>query len=180
MIHRRRLPSPWSELWTLEDGRTVQLRPIDPRDAEPLRGAFSLLTPEERRLRFLHPITEMTPAMAKRLTHLDRRREWALVVAEPEPPGDALIGAVVRAAIDESGRRAEFAILVTRFLAHQGIGTLLMRELLRWVRLKRLEAVYGDVLQENSTMLALCDALGFRRRPAGDPGLVRVEWRRDG
>ena len=179
MIHRRRLPSPWSELWTLEDGRTVQLRPIEPRDAGPLRGAFALLTPEERRMRFLHPITEMSEAMARRLTHLDRRREWALVVAEPEPPGEALIGAVVRASIDDDARRAEFAILVTRFLAHQGIGTLLMKELIRWARLKRLDAVYGDVLQENSAMLALCDALGFRRRAADDPGLVRVEWRRD-
>jgi RimJ/RimL family protein N-acetyltransferase len=177
MIHRRRLPARWSEHWTLADGRHLLLRPIDPRDAEPLRAAFTLLTPEERRMRFLSPINEMSTAMAERLTRLDPRREFALVVAEPEPPGEALIGAVVRAALDADAPRAEFALLVIHLLSRQGIGSLLLRTLLRWARLKRLQAVYGDVLIENTAMLALCDGLGFRRRPAPEPGQVRVEWR---
>jgi RimJ/RimL family protein N-acetyltransferase len=178
MIHRRRLPQPWSEEWTLEDQRKLWLRPISPADSEPLRASFSLLTPEEVRMRFQHPMSELTPEMAFKLTNLDRNREFALVAAEPEPPGQALIGAVVRAAIDDDGKRAGFAILVSRFLAHQGIGTLLMRQLLRWARLKKLDAVYGDVLQENTAMLHLASQLGFKRKPADSPGLARIEYQR--
>ena len=81
----------------------------------------------------------------------------------------------MRAAIDPGTRRADFAILVTRFLATQGLGTLLMKQLLRWARLKRLDAVYGDVLQENTAMLALAEHLGFRRKTADEPGLLRIE-----
>lgn len=175
MIHRRPLGKPWQEELRLEDGRTLWLRPIAPADAAPLRASFTLLTPEEVRMRFLHPLTELTPEMARRLTHIDSKRQFAQVVAEPEPPGEALIGGVVRAAIDTDTRRADFAILVSRYLAGQGLGTLLMRQMLRWATLKRLETVYGDVLQENTAMLQLAQHLGFRRKAGDEPGLVRIE-----
>jgi RimJ/RimL family protein N-acetyltransferase len=175
VIHRRPLGKPWQEELRLEDGRTLWLRPISPADAEPLRSCFSLLTPEEVRMRFLHPLTELSPEMAKRLTHIHPRMEFAQVAAEKDPPGEALIGAVVRASIDAGTRRADFAILVSRFLAQQGLGTLLMKQMLRWAKLKRLEAVYGDVLQENTAMLQLATHLGFRRKHADEPGLVRIE-----
>lgn len=175
VIHRRPLGQPWQEELQLDDGRRLWLRPILPADAEPLRAGFALLTPEEVRMRFLHPLTELTPQMARRLTHIDPRTQFALVLAEPEPPGQALVGGVVRAAIDTGTRRADFAILVSRFLANQGLGTLLMKQMLRWARLKRLNAVYGDVLQNNAQMLNLAQQLGFRRLPADEPGLVRIE-----
>ena len=175
MIHRRPLGPPWQEELQLDDGRRLWLRPIQPADAEPLRAGFALLTPEEVRMRFLHPLTALTTEMARRLTHIDPRSQFALVLAEPEPPGQALVGGVVRAAIDAGTRRADFAILVSRFLANQGLGTLLMKQMLRWARLKRLYAVYGDVLQDNAQMLNLVQQLGFRRLPSDEPGLVRIE-----
>ena len=175
MIDRRPLGKPWQEELRLPDGRRLWLRPISPLDAEPLRRGFTLLTPEEVRMRFLHPMTELTPELARRLTTIDPKRQFAQVVAEPEEPGEALVGAVVRAAIDTGTKRADFAILVTRFLANQGLGTLLMKQLLRWAKLKRLDAVYGDVLQENTAMLVLAEHLGFRRKAADEPGLVRIE-----
>lgn len=175
MIHRRPLGPPWQEELQLDDGRRLWLRPIQPADAEPLRAGFALLTPEEVRMRFLHPLTALTTEMARRLTHIDPRSQFALVLAEPEPPGQALVGGVVRAAIDAGTRRADFAILVSRFLANQGLGTLLMKQMLRWARLKRLDAVYGDVLQDNAQMLNLVQQLGFRRLPSDEPGLVRIE-----
>lgn len=175
MIERSKLPQPWCESIVLDDGRNMVVRPIAPEDAEPLRVGFMLLDPEEIRMRFLHPMKELSPAMARQLCELDRRREFALVVAEPLPAGQALIGAVVRAATDADGRGAEFAILVSHFLAGQGLGQYLMRRVIRWARLKRLERIYGDVLDENSAMLNLAEALGFRRESAREErGIVRV------
>jgi RimJ/RimL family protein N-acetyltransferase len=172
---RQPLPQRWHERLSLSDGRELLLRPIVPEDAEPLRAGFALLTPEEVRLRFLHPLKELSPDLLHRLTRLDPRRDFALVAAEPLPPGEALIGAVARASIDEHGRRAEFAILVSRFLAGQGLGVLMMKRLIRWARLKKLDELYGDVLDENSTMLALAQRLGFHREPLADePGIIRV------
>jgi RimJ/RimL family protein N-acetyltransferase len=174
-MHRESLPQRWHERLRLFDGRELLLRPIAPADAEPLRAGFALLTPEEVRLRFLHPLKELSPDLLHRLTHLDPRRDFALVAAEPLPPGEALVGAVARASIDDDGHRAEFAILVSRFLAGQGLGLLMMKRLIRWARLKKLDALYGDVLDENDTMLALALQLGFKRElRADEPGIVRV------
>ncbi|MBB5014857.1 GNAT family N-acetyltransferase [Rehaibacterium terrae] len=175
IVSRQHLSQPWHERLVLDDGRELVLRPIDPADAEPLRAAFSLLSREEIRQRFLHVLTELTPEHARRLTTLDPQREFALVVAEPLPPGEALVVAVARAAIDDDGRHAEFAVLVGRPLAGRGLGRLLMKRLIRWARLKRLESLYGDVLEDNTAMLTLARALGFRREPLpASPGVTRV------
>ena len=174
-MQREPLPQRWHERLRLSDGRELLLRPIVPADAEPLRIGFALLTPEEVRLRFLHPLKEMSPELVQRLTCLDPKRDFALVAAEPLPPGEALIGAVGRASIDESGRSAEFALLVSHIVGGQGLGLLLMKQLIRWARLKKLDTLYGDVLDENHAMLALAQMLGFRRElRADEPGLIRV------
>jgi RimJ/RimL family protein N-acetyltransferase len=174
-MQRQPLPQRWHERLVLADGRELLLRPIVPADAEPLRVGFALLTPEEVRLRFLHPLKELGPDLLHRLTHLDPKRDFALVAAEPLPAGEALVGAVGRASIDESGRSAEFALLVSRILGGQGLGVLLMKQLIRWARLKKLDTLYGDVLDENHAMLALAQMLGFRRELRTDePGLIRV------
>lgn len=159
----------------LENGRELWIRPIQAEDAIPLRAAFSLLTPEEIRQRFQFGLREISEAYANRLATPDTTREFALVAAEPLPPGEALIGAVVRAAVDPDGRHAEFAIIVTHFLAGQGLGRYLMKRVIRWARLKRLDSLYGDVLEDNLPMLTLARSLGFRRdRQAPAPGVTRV------
>lgn len=175
MIKRSKLPGRWAQQLQLDDGRVLWLRPIEPADAEPIRQAFPLLTPEEIRMRFLHPIREMSVDMARRLTTLDPATQFALVLAEPLPAGEALVGGVARVVVDPDRRNAEFAIIVSRFLAGRGLGRLLMRQLIRWARCKHLVSLYGDVLDENAAMLGLAASLGFRRELLPDePGVVRV------
>lgn len=168
----------WCERLTLPNGRRVLVRPLEASDADALRASFGALSPEEVRLRFQAPMREMSAEMAGRLCDVDDARGFALCVTEDLPQAEALIGAVVRGSIDAGTRDAEFAIIVGRPLAGQGLGWYLMQRLLHWVRAKRLDCVYGDVLIENQAMLKLTDALDFSRqhRP-GDQGLVRVERR---
>lgn len=174
MSARERLP-PWHERQTLSNGRQVLIRPIRPEDAEPLRAGFGLLEPDEIRQRFLHSLRELSPEVAERLTHTNPRNEFALVVAEPLPPGQALIGAVARVAVDDNGRDAEFAILVSRYIKNMGLGRYLMTRLVKWARGKKLSRLYGDVLEHNAPMLSLAQSLGFQREYNPEsPGLVRV------
>jgi RimJ/RimL family protein N-acetyltransferase len=173
MAARNRLP-PWHERQRLQNGREVLIRPIRPDDAVPLQASFPLLEPEEVRQRFFHALTELPPDLAERLTRPDPRREFVIVAAEPLPPGEALIGAVARAAVVPGKREAEFAILVSHFVAGMGLGRHLMRRLVRWARGKQLDRLYGDVLEDNQPMLALAQSLGFHREDAETPGLARV------
>jgi RimJ/RimL family protein N-acetyltransferase len=159
----------------LPNGREVLIRPIRPEDAEPIRASFSLLEPEEVRQRFLYALKELTTDMAERMTRINPKTEFALVAAEPLPPGEALVGAVARIAIDENGKDADFAILVSHYVAGMGLGRYLMTRLVKWARGKKLERVYGDVFEHNQAMLALAESLGFQREFQQDaPGLIRV------
>lgn len=172
MTARERLP-PWHERQRLSNGREVLIRPIRPEDAEPLRAGFDLLQPDEVRQRFLHSMPHLSPEMAGHFTKVNPKTEFALVAAEPLPPGEALVGAVARVVVDPDGRAAEFAILVSRYIAGMGLGRYLMTRLVKWARSKKLERLYGEVFEHNLPMLALAESLGFERESQQE-GLVRV------
>lgn len=173
MAVRNRMP-PWHETIRLANGREVLVRPIRPEDAVPLRAGFALLQPDEVRQRFLYPMKELSTDQAQRLSRPNSRREFALVVAEPLPPGEALIGAVARIAVDDDGRAGEFAILVSHYVNGMGLGRHLMRRLVRWAKGRKLDRVYGEVLESNLPMQALAASLDFRREHGDSPGLVRM------
>lgn len=173
-----RLGRPWTEAVTLlPEEYDLVIRPIRPDDAPQLRAAYQHLTPEDIRFRFLHMVNEITPAVARSLAQIDPAREFALVVAEPGPPGKAAIAGVARAAIASGSRESEFAIIIGEPLRGHGLAVHLMRKIIEWSRKKRLDAVYGDVLPDNTAMLELATHLGFKRYSSGEPGLLRVRLR---
>lgn len=173
MMERQRLP-PWHERQRLPNGRELLIRPIRPEDAEPLRAGFPLLQPEEVRHRLAYTMGELTPELAQRFTRVNPRSEFALVAAEPLPPGEALIGAVARISVDANERDGEFAILVSSHIANMGVGRYLMTRLVKWARSRRLQRLYGDVLETNEAMIALAQSLGFEREEGEAAGLVRM------
>lgn len=181
-IQRRHAGAPWSEFVVLPNGRELLVRPIQPADAPALRAGFQVLSPEEVRLRFLHPLAELTEAESRRLASMDRRREFVLVAAEPLPPGEALVLAVARASLHEdSACDAEFALIVGRLVAGQGLGKLLLRRLLAWARRRHLRSLRGTVSLDNTTMLQLAEEMGFSRQLVpGEQGTARIELRLDG
>ena len=173
---RRKAPDPMrSETLRLPDGRTLWLRPVHPADAGPIGGAFSLLTEDEVRRRYLHPVKALSEKYLADLVNPLPGRDFAVVAAEPLPPGEALVGAVARLDRDPAGDSAEFAILVSHFLAGQGLGKALMRRLVEWAEAHGIERLWGDVLEDNTAMIALAQAIGFRREHVpGSGGQVRV------
>lgn len=173
MTARNRLP-PWHEEIRLANGRQVLIRPVRPADAEPLRASFALLEPDEVRQRYLYAKTELSPETAHRLTQPNPKSEFVLVAAEPYTPGDALVGAVARAAVLPGTRQAEFHILVSHYVAGMGLGRHMLRRLVRWAKGKRLERIFGDVLEDNEPMLALAKSLSFEQQPVDAPGMIRV------
>ncbi|TVS12556.1 MAG: N-acetyltransferase [Wenzhouxiangella sp.] len=163
----------WCEAIVLADGQRLIMRPIQPNDVERLQRSFKTLSPHDVRMRFMHPLKELTPAFARQLTRIDPERAFALVLVEAKPPEEALIGAVARVALDDDGREAEFAIVVGPDIRRFGLGRYLMKQLINWCREKRLEVLYGFILQENRPMQKLAEELGFEIGPTDeDTGVV--------
>jgi GNAT superfamily N-acetyltransferase len=168
------LASRWRERIVLRDGRELLLRPIHGEDIGPIRDGFALLDADEVRMRYQHPVKSLAEDYLQRLVRPRRGRDFALVLAEPLPPGQALVGAVARLSRDEGADEAEFAILVSHFLTGLGLGRLLMAKLITRARRRGLRAIHGDVLDENTPMLRLAGSMGFRRVASDHPGSVRV------
>ena len=66
-------------------------------------------------------------------------------------------------------------MIVASDLKGKGLGWQLMQHLIDYARDEGLKELFGEVLTENSTMLAMCRDLGFRvDETGGEPGIVHV------
>ncbi|HXH01666.1 MAG TPA: GNAT family N-acetyltransferase [Xanthomonadaceae bacterium] len=182
MAARNRLP-PWHERLRLLNGRDMLIRPIRPEDVAPLRASLCLLKPDAIRLRCLQVSKDRGVDLAEWMTRPDLRHEFALVAAEPYPPGEAVVSAVARAAVvgrdrdqrdGSNARDADFDIMVSEHIAGLGLGRHLMQRLVRWGRAKRLRRLQGDLAEPNASMLQLARTLGFRHTQPPNQGLVRM------
>jgi acetyltransferase len=137
-----------------------------------VRG-FSRLTEDEIRSRFFAPMQKLPHVTAARFTQIDYDREMAFVIAETDAEGAAELHGIVRLVADPDNARAEFAIIVERALTGLGLGSLLMQKLIEYARSKGIGELYGDVLEDNAAMRALCRTLGFAEAEAGNH-VIRV------
>ncbi|HRF43043.1 MAG TPA: GNAT family N-acetyltransferase [Candidatus Competibacteraceae bacterium] len=145
----------------LPDGRSLLLRPILPEDEPALQAMVGRMPPEDVRRRFFQSFKELPPDMAARLTQLDYDREMTLVLAGPEVAGKAAMWGLVSLSADPDREQAEYAIALDRSLAGQGLGALLMQQIIAYARQRGIQEVVGEVLDDNEPMLRLNQALGF-------------------
>jgi acetyltransferase len=158
------------------DGREFLLRPIRPEDEPLIHAMVEATSPEDLRLRFFAPLKRLSPQLAARLTQIDYDREMALVAVASGAAGEPAIYGVVRIAADPDNQQAEYAVLVRSDMKGKGLGFRLMTEILDYARDRGIRRVRGDVLAANTTMLQMCEELGFvHRRQPDDPSIMEVE-----
>jgi acetyltransferase len=148
----------------LRDGSTVQIRPIRPEDEILYDDFFSAVTDEDLRLRFFAAIRARDHALIARLTQLDYARAMALAAIEPTT--GALLG-VVRLHLNADRDEGEYAILLRSKQKGRGLGWELMQLIIQYAQGQGVKRISGQVLSENTTMLAMCRQLGFAL--AADP-----------
>lgn len=159
------------------DGRELWLREIVPGDEAALQRAFTRLSPQDIRRRFLHAMSELPAPMAHRLCNIDPVRETALVLMD-ESVQPAEIRGVGRIYVDRVTDSAEFSVVVEHDWSRVGLGALLMQRLVDDCRQRGLVELWGYVLQENRPMLQLCKELGFTQHLLPDePGTAQIALR---
>jgi RimJ/RimL family protein N-acetyltransferase len=157
---------------TLRDGTPVLIRRLLAEDAGLYPDFLSDVTAEDLRLRFFGPMREVSHELLDKLIHYDPARAMAFIAVDEQ--SRKMLG-VVRLHDDITGETAEFAILVRSRLKGHGVGWLLMKHMIEFSRDKSLKTVRGQVLSENTTMLAMCAELGFRiADDPHDPGVKTV------
>jgi acetyltransferase len=150
----------------------VLIRPIRPEDASTLLRFAEKLSPDDVRMRFFSAWRTLPPQQLARLTQIDYDRAMALVMIDKK---SGEFAGVARFYADPDNTTAEFAIIVRTDLKGHGLGRILMERLVGYARARGLGDIHGQVLRENTAMLAFCKELGFSlKAEEGAPELVKA------
>ncbi|HEX6139132.1 MAG TPA: bifunctional acetate--CoA ligase family protein/GNAT family N-acetyltransferase [Candidatus Limnocylindria bacterium] len=166
--------------WTARDGSRFLIRPIRPED-EPLMVRFhGMLSEETVYARYFTHLKLSQRTAHDRLTRIcftDYDREMPLVAETLDGEGgEREIVGVGRLSKAHGRDEAEFAILVADRWQRRGLGTELLRRLVRIGRDEGLERIYAEMLASNAGMRHASLATGFELQPVpGDPTVVRAE-----
>ena len=176
----RPYPRRYVENWTAHDGSTFLIRPIRPED-EPLVVQFHAhLTEETVYSRYFENFGLSQRTAHERLTRVcfnDYDRELALVAEETDEDGERRIVAIGRLSKEHATPTAEFAILVADPWQRRGLGTALLKRLVRIGRDEGLEEIWADILAGNTGMRRASRAAGFTISEDFGDGIVRAELR---
>jgi GNAT superfamily N-acetyltransferase len=156
----------------LRDGTLITIRPIEPRDAQREQAFVQSLSPESRYFRFMSTLRELSPETLYRFTHPDFCREVALVALSEAADELHQVG-VARCVAVDTGRQAEFAVVVADDWQGRGVAKRLLYELMRAARAIGIKQIWGDVLTANHRMLALMRTLGFAIVRVPEDALLR-------
>ncbi|KAF3362151.1 putative protein YfiQ [Chlamydiales bacterium STE3] len=161
----RPYPSQYVESWDLKNGTSVLIRPILPED-EPLVVLFhkelSENTVRQRYFEFLSLDDRTSHERLIRICFNDYDRELALVaeIKDPRTHEKRLIG-IARLSRLPSSRDAQLTLIIGDAYHNQGLGTELLRQLIRIARAEEMERIFANILTENHGMLKILNKLGF-------------------
>ncbi len=164
-------PREWERHITLANGAAAFVRPVRPEDDAMFRRFFDKVSSEDLRLRFFSAVRHFSHEFIARLTQLDYARSIALAAIDP---GTGEMLGAVRLLADANYDTGEYGIMVRSDLKGAGLGWRLMRIMIEYARWQGLRVVEGQVLRENTTMLAMCRQLGFAISSDPDDATVAI------
>jgi acetyltransferase len=173
----RPYPAEYITMFTLRDGTAVELRPIRPDD-EPLMVRFhELLSEESVYFRYFGTMSLGHRTAHERLVRIcfiDYDREIAVVADRRATVQQPEIMAVGRLIKTHDSNGAEMSLVVADRYQHQGLGTELVRQLLRIAEREGVPRISAFILPENQPMLQICRRLGFQLEHLSQDRVVRA------
>jgi RimJ/RimL family protein N-acetyltransferase len=142
----------------------VILRLLLPQDAELQRGFFRALSEEARYFRFMTPLQELPPDMARRFANVDEQSHVALLACVVCGSAETMIGEARYIADDEDASVGEIAIAVADAWQGMGLGRILLLRLASHAAASGMSQLVGDTLASNARMVALARRCGFIMR----------------
>jgi acetyltransferase len=167
-------PEQLRETIRLRDSSTLTMRPIRPEDTEMEVAFVDNLSGESRYMRFMYPLTTLTPELLARFTQIDYDREMALIATWTEDGKESIAG-VCRYITKWDAEACEFAVVVADRWQGRGLATILMNRLTDYARAAGLSLMEGSVLAQNDRMLSLMRNLGFEvHSDPGSAGIMQI------
>lgn len=160
------------------DGVALTLRPVLPQDELLLAELVQGLSPAARRNRF-HGAVRLSRAHLRAMSQIDYAQQLGLVVSTQAAGAERVI-ADARYCVGADQASAEFALMVDERWQRHGVGRWALLALVGAARQAGLQWLQGEVLIDNTPMLALLQACGFALSPHPDDARLVLAQRRLG
>jgi acetyltransferase len=162
----------------MRDGTEITIRPIRPED-EPLMVKFhATLSDRTVYMRYFNSIsltTRTTHERLMRICHSDDQNEMVLIAdLKDQHTRETHILGVARLNKLHAEGGAEIAVLVADQHQRKGLGTELLRRLVKIARDMGVNRLLAEMLRDNVAIQTIFRGLGFRLRLLRDPGYVQA------
>jgi len=138
----------------LNDGTLLNFRPIHPTDEPRMRDLFHKLSAATIYYRFMGYQKFVSRRQIQDFVYIDHRNDVTIVGTLPEAYGEEII-AVGSYYLDPKTNLAEVAFTVSDQWQNHGIGTFLLKHLMRIARRNGIRGFTAEVLVENKSMQAV-------------------------
>jgi ribosomal protein S18 acetylase RimI-like enzyme len=156
----------------LRDGSPVEIRALRPEDETDMLAALERTSAQSLQRRFFAMKRHFSDKERAFFMDIDFSNHVALVALAQDSGRQIVVGGG-RYIVFETGR-AEMAFVVIDDWQGRGIGSILMRHLVKLAREARLQELTAEVLPENAAMLKVFGKFGFRPAARRDPQTVHL------
>lgn len=157
----------------------MRIRPVLPDDEPRLVTLHGRLSPHSAHQRFFTIMKQLPPDWAYHFANVDYRRRMALVVERNLDWRPELIGVARYEPLDDEDC-AEIAIVVQDYWQSRGLGTILLKEILRAGEANGIRWFRAYVLADNHRMLAMLSRSTDIHQRKVEQGVVDILFTRRG
>jgi acyl-CoA hydrolase/RimJ/RimL family protein N-acetyltransferase len=140
--------------YLLKNGTLLNFRPIHPTDEPRMRDLFYKLSEATIYYRFMSHQKRVSRHQLQDFVYIDHRNDVTIVGTLPEASGEEIL-AVGSYYLDQKTNLAEVAFVVSDQWQNHGIGTFLLKHLMRIARRNGIRGFTAEVLTENKPMQAV-------------------------
>jgi GNAT superfamily N-acetyltransferase len=156
----------------LSDGRQIEVRALRREDEVDMLAAIEKTSAQSLQRRFFVMKRHFSDKELAFFMDVDFKNHVAIVASADEAGHNVIVGGG-RYIVFEPGR-AEMAFVVIDAWQGRGIGSLLMRHLIKIASAAGLNELTAEVLPENAAMLRVFGKFGFRPAPHRDPQTIHL------
>jgi len=156
-------PKEYEINWVDKKNTQLFFRPVKATDERAIQELIYELPEQDIYTRFFHSLKSFSHKVAMPLAAIDYNDRMAIaaVIGKAEPESREEIVAIGRYINDPNTRYAEVAFTTHQDWQDRGIGTFLLRYLIRIAREKNIEGFTADVLSRNKPMMQVFAKSGY-------------------
>jgi RimJ/RimL family protein N-acetyltransferase len=156
----------------LRDGSRIDIRALRPEDEAEMLAAVGKTSPQSLQRRFFVMKRHFSEKERAFFMDVDFKDHVALVALAEEAGRKVIVGGG-RYIVFEPGR-AEMAFVVIDNWQGRGVGSMLMRHLVKFADDAGLHELTAEVLPENTAMIKVFEKFGFKPAARRDPQTVHL------